>query len=84
MRLLFSPAAARALARMPRKEGAALLAKLRQVADDPMGKHPWARRLTNQPGFRLRQGDWRAVYRLDPEAGEMIVDRIARRDEVYR
>jgi len=84
MKLLFSPAAVKALARIPRKEEAGLLAKLRQVADDPTGKHPWAKRLTDQPGFRLRQGDWRAVYRLDHEAGEMIVDRIAKRDEVYR
>ncbi len=44
----------------------------------------WAKRLTDQPGFRARQGDWRAIYRLDNAAGEMIVDRIAKRDEVYK
>ncbi len=84
MKLIFSPAAAKALTKAPRKEGAGLLAKLQQVAADPMGQHPWAKRLTDQPGFRVRQGDWRAVYRLDHEAGEMIVDKIAKRDEVYR
>jgi len=84
MELVFSPEAAKALTRLPRKDGEALLAKLRQVSADPMGRHPWATRLTNQPGFRVRQGDWRALYRLDHDSAQMIVDRIARRHEVYR
>lgn len=84
MKLIFSPGAAKALTKLPRKEGAGLLVKLQQVAADPMGQYPWAKRLTDQPGFRVRQGDWRAVYRLDHETEEMIVDKIAKRDEVYR
>jgi mRNA interferase RelE/StbE len=84
MKLIFSPAATKALVMLPKKDGAAILAKLQLVARDPMGQHPWARRLTNQPGFRLRQGDWRAVYRLDHETDELVVDKIAKREEVYR
>jgi mRNA interferase RelE/StbE len=84
MRLIFSPAATRAMTKMPRKEGGGLLAKLQQVAADPMAQHPWAKRLTDQPGFRVCQGDWRAIYRLDHGSDEMIVDKIAKRDEVYR
>ena len=84
MKLIFSPAAAKALTKLPRKEGAGLLAKLQQVAADPLGLHPWAKRLTDQPGFRVRKGDWRAIYRLDHNAGEMIVDKVSKRDEVYR
>ena len=84
MKLIFSPAAAKALARAPRTVAADLIAKLQTVAADPMGQHPWARRLTGHPGFRVRQGDWRAIYRLDHAAGDMVVDRVAKRDEVYR
>jgi len=84
MRLLFSPAAAKALTRMPRKEGTLLLEKLQQVARDPVGRHGWVKPLTGVAGFRVRQGDWRALYRLDYETGDMVVDKIARRDEVYR
>ena len=84
MKLIFSPAAAKALTKIPRNEGIGLLAKLQQVVANPMGQYPWAKRLTDQPGFRVRQGDWRAVYRLDYDAGVMIVDKIAKRDEVYR
>jgi mRNA-degrading endonuclease RelE of RelBE toxin-antitoxin system len=36
-----------------------------------------------EPGvFRVRQGDWRAVFSL--EEGDVIVDRVAHRREVYR
>lgn len=84
MKLIFSPAAAKVLTRFPHKEGTGLLAKLQQVAADPMGQYPWAKRLTDQPGFRVRQGDWRAIYRLDHDTGEMIVDKVGKRDEVYR
>lgn len=84
MKLIFAPAAVKALTRLPGKDQVALLAKLQQVANDPTGRHPWAKRLTDQPGFRVRHGDWRAVYRLDHATGEMIVDKIAKRDEVYR
>ncbi len=82
--MIFSPAAAKALTKAPKKMATDLVAKLQQVAADPTGQHPWAKRLTDQPGFRARQGDWRAIYRLDNAAGEMIVDRIAKRDEVYK
>ena len=84
MKLIFSPGAARALPRLPRKDGMALLAKLQQVAEDPLGKYPWAKRLTDQPGFRARHGDWRAIYRLDHGSGEMLVEKIAKREEAYR
>ncbi|CAK0749077.1 mRNA interferase RelE/StbE [Azospirillaceae bacterium] len=83
VKLIFSPAAAKALIRMPDKEAGAMLAKLSSVASDPLGFHPWAKRLTGHPGFRVRQGDWQAIYRLDHETGDMVVDRIAKRDEVY-
>jgi mRNA interferase RelE/StbE len=84
LKLIFSPAAVKALTKLPRREAAGLMAKLEKVANDPMGQYPWAKRLTEQPGFRVRQGRWRAVYRLDHDAGEMIVDKVAKRDEVYR
>lgn len=84
MKLIFAPAAVKALSKVPVKERAALLEKLQQVASAPAGQYPWVKRLTDQPGFRARQGDWRAVYRLDHATGEMIVDKVAKRDEAYR
>ena len=84
MRLTYTPSALKALRKAPAKVVADLRAKLQAVAADPLGQHPFAKRLTDQPGYRVRQADWRAVYRLDHKMGEMIVDTIAKRDEVYR
>ena len=64
MKLIFSPAAAKALTKLPAKEGSALLSKLKQIAADPAGQFLWAKRLTGRQGFRIRQGDWRAIYNL--------------------
>lgn len=58
-----------------------LRAKLQAAAARPHGQHAWAKRMTDQHGHRVRQGDWRAVSRLDSEADEMIVDIIARTDD---
>lgn len=84
MRLIFSPAAAKALTRLPAHDGAALMTKLQRVAGNPMGQYSWAKRLTGRPGFRIRQGDWRAIYNLNYDADKMTVERIAKRDEVYK
>jgi mRNA interferase RelE/StbE len=84
MELIFSPAAVKALCKVPAKDAAALMAKLQQVATTPAGQHPWAKRLTGYPGFRIRQGDWRAIYILNFSAGKMTVEKIAKRDEAYK
>ena len=84
MKLTIATSAVKELASLPQKDAQALLAKLQQVAADPNGQFPWAKRLTNHPGFRARHGDWRAISRLDHSTDDMIVDKIAKRDEVYR
>ncbi|MFL4969799.1 MAG: type II toxin-antitoxin system RelE family toxin [Xanthobacteraceae bacterium] len=84
MELRFSPAAVRALARMPKREAGAILRKLKAVAAEPFGDHPWAKRLKSEDCFRARQGDWRAVYKVDTEYDAVIVERVEHRREVYR
>jgi mRNA interferase RelE/StbE len=84
MELRFSPAAARALAHMPKRDSAAILRKLKTVAVEPFGNHPWSTRLKGEDGYRARQGDWRAVYKIDTERKMVIVERVEHRREVYR
>jgi len=85
MQLLGSPAALKGLADMPRREAEALMEKLRQFAVTPFDRHPWARPL-NTPGgaVRIRQGDRRAICRIDRAAETVVVDAIAHRREIYR
>jgi mRNA interferase RelE/StbE len=83
MRLILSPQAAKALRRMPRHDAQALLDRVKAIAADPFGAHPFAKAFGGGAG-RVRHGDWRAVYRLDTSRGEMVVSRIAHRREAYR
>ncbi len=82
---MMSPAALKALAALSRRDAAALLAKLEAFAADPFGPQPAAVRLKGRADVvRLRQGDWRAVCRIDRSAALVLVEMVAHRREVYR
>ena len=81
----FERRAAKALRRMPREGAGALRAKLDAVADAPFGPHTNVERIEGvRDGFRVRHGDWRALYVVDRERGVLRVERIGHRGEVYR
>jgi mRNA-degrading endonuclease RelE of RelBE toxin-antitoxin system len=83
MALLIPPAVFKQLAAMPKADARRLLARLEKIAAAPRAPHPNVVQLVGEPGvFRVRQGDWRAVVSL--EEGDLIVDRVAHRREVYR
>jgi mRNA interferase RelE/StbE len=52
------------------------------LAPDPVGASN-VKKLTGQPGYRLRVGDWRVIY--DIEQGRLVVRvlRVAPRGGVY-
>ena len=52
------------------------------LASDP--RPHGAAQLTNQEGYRIRVGDYRALYRVDDKAREIFIYRIKHRREVYR
>ncbi len=73
----------KALLRMPRDQALRVRSKLNALARDPYNA-PNVKKLTEQPGFRLRVGDWRVVYLLDEERIVIQVIRVAQRGEVVR
>ncbi|HWA90988.1 MAG TPA: type II toxin-antitoxin system RelE/ParE family toxin [Rhizomicrobium sp.] len=85
MKLLLEKAARKGLDRMPAKAADAMLRRLEIIAADPFARHS---NVTAMQGmrdcFRLRQGDWRAVYRIDRAAGELRVVLVDARGSVYR
>jgi mRNA interferase RelE/StbE len=83
MALLVRPAAQKGLAGIPKAHRDALVEKLKAVANDPYGRHPYAKRLQGTPGFSVRQGNWRAVYRIDGNH-DVIVIEAGPRGSVYR
>jgi mRNA interferase RelE/StbE len=85
MRLVLTRTAQRGLRKISPKMRAALIARLEAIAERPFSAHRNVERIAGErDAFRLRQGDWRAKYRIDREAGEMRVLVVAPRGSVYR
>ena len=66
----FTREARKALKAMPRNLRELVLAKIDELAVDPMRAHN-VKELVGRPGYRLRVGDWRVIYTLD--AGRLVV-----------
>jgi mRNA interferase RelE/StbE len=85
MELLIEKNAVRALSRMQPKIAAAIVQDLRKVAVDPFASYPNVKRLRGDRSFYpLRHGDWRALYRVDAERQQMIVELVVSRGSAYR
>lgn len=78
-------AARKGLDKMSAKAASAMLARLEAVAKAPDRQHPNVKPLTGfRDTYRLRQGDWRAVYRLEWMDDRMRVIVVDVRGSVYR
>lgn len=85
MRLLLEKAARKGLARMPARAAESMLTRLERIAEDPFARHPNVETMKGlKDSFRLRQGDWRAVYRIDRVGDEMHVVLVDVRGSIYR
>ena len=74
-----------ALLRMPRDVAHRIRGRIDTITADPYADHPNATRLRGRDGdFRLRVGDWRGVYSLEPGRRVMLVAAIDQRGQVYR
>jgi mRNA-degrading endonuclease RelE of RelBE toxin-antitoxin system len=69
---------------MPAREQRQLFDRLRAIAADPRARHPGVVAMQGEPPgrFRVRQGDWRAIFVV--QDGETVVIDIAHRREAYR
>jgi mRNA interferase RelE/StbE len=85
LKLLIEKRAARRMMDLPPSGRRTLLARLATIAADPFVTHANVTRMKGERDlFRLRQGDWRAVYRVDRGAQEVRVLVVEKRSEVYR
>lgn len=83
-KLLFTKEAQKTLLRLSKNTAALIFQKLEQLAVDPYAPNPNALKLQHRAGYRLRIGDWRAIYEIDSNALVVLVLKIAQRGEVYR
>ena len=85
MKLVLTRAAQRRLGELSPKRRRALMERLEAIAEQPFAAHRNVERIKGQDdAFRLRQGDWRAMYRVDRALGEMRVLAIEPRGRIYR
>lgn len=76
--------AAKKLTRMPKHEARRFLAAFEQLAQNPEGAELDIKPLAGRAGFRLRIGQWRALYRVEDHRLYIEVIRIGARGDVYK
>ncbi|MBX3056054.1 MAG: type II toxin-antitoxin system RelE/ParE family toxin [Anaerolineae bacterium] len=79
----YSRQAERALLRLPRHLASRIREKLDQIAVDPYAQHNNVTRLQGRPGYRLRIGDWRVIYKIQDGEMFILVLKIGPRGDVY-
>ena len=78
----FNRSAEKELRSVPKPDLRRLVAKLAKLASDP--RPAGSTKLAGSEHYRIRQGDWRAIYEVDDEKRTVIVVKIGHRREVYR
>jgi mRNA interferase RelE/StbE len=66
--------------RIPREVWKRLQEQMEAIARDPHGHQANVERYKS--GFRVRHGDWRAIYEVD--RGDVVVIDVGHRREIYR
>jgi len=82
MNILVLPKVKKALVKLPTEIQAKIVNQIGLLSHDPFPRS--AKKLTNQPGYRIRVGDWRLLYIVDIKLQKLYITKIAHRREAYR
>ena len=81
--LLIKPSALRELEGVgSRKDRRRIVRRITDLGADP--RPPGCEKLSGQPRYRVRQGDYRVLYEVDDERRLVTVTKVGHRREVYR
>ncbi len=83
-RIEYKRPARKALKRMPKEMAQRFLTAFEKLAQDPQRRDLDAKHLVGRPGYRLRIGDWRALYTVEDNCLLILVANIGPRGGVYR
>ena len=81
-KLLIKRSAAKELEALPRKDRSRIVAKIEGLADNP--RPSGSEKLSGEEKYRLRQGDYRALYSVQAASTTVTIVKIGHRREVYR
>jgi len=80
--LTFKRRARRNVARLPESVYGRMIQAIDELAENPRPRN--SRKLRGKEGWRIRIGDYRAIYEIDDEAREVLVLDIGHRRDIYR
>jgi mRNA interferase RelE/StbE len=78
----YTPAAAKAIERLPRALQRRVLVRLELLTVDP--RSPGTIKLTGQDAYRIRIGDYRVIYAIEDRRLVVLVVDVGHRREIYR
>jgi len=81
-RLLIKPSAAKELEAVPKEDRRRIVRRIEGLSADP--RRAGCEKLSGEEKYRIRQGDYRAIYLVSDERDEVIVFKIGHRRGVYR
>ena len=73
----------RTLARLPANWQKRIVAKIKEVAENPYAPNNNLKKLQGREGYRLRIGDWRVIYELLDDELVMLVLELGARGGIY-
>jgi len=82
-RIVYTKQSTKTLRKLPRNVAQLIRKKLEGIATDPHAQHNNVTKLQNRPGYRLRVGDWRVIYKIDNEQLVILVLKLGSRGSVY-
>lgn len=83
-KLIFLKQPIKKLRSLSKSVSKSIIKRMETVAKDPFRKNNNIEKLQGVDGFRLRQGDWRIIYKIEKEIVTVVVIKIETRGEVYK
>ena len=82
MEVVFKKSALKELGKLEKRLAQRVFDKIMLLGDNPYPQGN--QKMENEEGYRIRVGDYRAVYVVDKENKEIVIIRIKHRGEVYK
>lgn len=81
-KIVIKHSVAKDLRPIPNKDVARILERINQLAQDP--RPPGSEKLSGEEKYRVRQGNYRILYRIEDEIVTVFIVKIGHRRDIYR